>query len=102
MSKIYVVSYDFKYFKDRYYSLFEELKRFPAWWHFLDGTWLISTDLDAQALFQKLRPHLDEEANLLVVEAGEEFAGWLPKKAWEWINLHRRRAASKDALSARG
>lgn len=102
MTKIYVISFDFYRPIECYLSLFRELTRFPEWWHFLEDTWLLSTDLDAKGILQKLRPHIDEESNLLIVEAGEDFAGWLPKKAWAWIREHRGQAASKDALSAHG
>jgi len=98
MTKIYVITYDFYRPMDCYLSLFRELTLFPKWWHFLADTWLVATDLDAKGILEKLRPHIDDESNLLIVEAGEDFAGWLPKKAWDWIRLHRSRATSKAPL----
>lgn len=100
MSKTYMVSYDFEGPTERYQELFDALPGFPAWWHFLDRTWLIATDLDARGLYQQLRPYIDDEANLLIMEVGNDWAGWLPKKALEWIQEHCPRAESKDAIGA--
>ncbi|MCI0700377.1 MAG: hypothetical protein L0241_04785 [Planctomycetia bacterium] len=82
--KLYIVTYDFAD-PDRDADFFEELTTFSDWWHFLMDTWLIATDLTAAEVFAKLRPHLDQQVNILVLEAGRDFAGYLPKKAWPWI-----------------
>ena len=97
MNKIYVVSYDFKGSPAAYPAFFEELKCFPAWCHYLDGTWLVATDLSSKAIFNRLRPHLDENVNVLILEAAGDFSGWLPKKAWEWIQQH---TAERTAVKA--
>ncbi len=89
MKKIYVISYDFNGPSERYQSLFDELTEFENWWHFMFGTWLVATDLNAQGIYQKLRPHLDDKINLLVLEAGNDASGTLPKIAWDWIKEHR-------------
>lgn len=88
MKKVYCVTYDYKGPSARYQPLFDELKRFPGWWHYLDRTWLIPSDKNAAAIYERLKPHLDADINLLIIEVGRDRQGWLPKKAWEWIRKH--------------
>lgn len=96
MSKIYVVSYDFKEPTTRLLQEFtSELKKFGAWWHFIDGTWLIKSELDAKGIYARLKPHIDNDVNLLILEAGTDAAGLLPRKAWDWI---RQRMTEQSAL----
>lgn len=56
------------------------------WWHFIEQTCLVSTYLDANAFAQKLLPHVETTDSVLVVEVKpNEFQGWLPKSAWDWL-----------------
>ena len=83
--KLFVVSYDLRKTDKDYSSLFEEMKNCKAWWHYLKSTWLIYTNETASEIFKRLHPHLDKIDNLLIIEAGKERQGWLPKEAWTWI-----------------
>src|SRR6266702_4411987 len=100
MTKIYVVSYAFKDSVEQHLSFFDELKSFEAWWHFIDGTWLVVSDLTAKEISSKLRPHITDSDNLLVLEAGTDCSGWLPVEAWLWINTQRKTIAAQAASSA--
>ena len=83
--RVYIVSYELGKNKS-HIGLFEQLKASPAWWHYLDSIWLIATQGNAKQLYNRLKPHLDEvEDSILVIEAGADLYGWLPKDAWEWI-----------------
>ena len=82
---VYVVSYDlWKPGKD-YKGLSDELQRSPGWWHYLDSTWLIVTSESADQLYNRLRVNLDANDSILIVQAGTDVQGWLPKDAWTWI-----------------
>ena len=84
--KVYIVSYQLGS-KKSHVGLFEQLEASPAWWHYLDSTWLIATQENANQLYRRLKPHLDKPGdNILVIQAGADRQGWLPKKAWEWID----------------
>ena len=39
----------------------------------------------AHDLFQQLKPFLRQGDRVLVTDMAEEYAGWLPRKAWSWI-----------------
>lgn len=83
---VYLVTYDLTKPERDYEGLYEELKKFPKWWHYLESSWLIYTGSDnAQAICDRLKPHIDDDDNLLIIEVGKDRQGWLPKKAWNWI-----------------
>ena len=83
---VYVVSYDLRKPGQDYKGLFDELQTSPGWWHYLESTWLIATSESANELYNHLRKYLDRDDSILVIQAGIDRQGWLPKKAWEWID----------------
>lgn len=87
MSKIYLISYDFKnptsVEQEDFYA---QLKKFGAWWHFIEGTWLVATELNAKAIYERLQQYLNDDVNLFIADLGSDVSGWLPKKAWDWID----------------
>ncbi|GAA4168017.1 SinR family protein [Sphingobacterium ginsenosidimutans] len=88
MSKVYVVSYDLNKSGQDYEGLYGELKKSPAYWHYLDSTWLIYTSESANELYDRIGGHIDRNDLALVIEVRRNYQGWLPEKAWEWIRQH--------------
>ena len=86
MKNTYLVSYDLKKPDRNYQGLFGVLMKFSGWWHFLESTWLIKTEEDANSIFEKLKPHIDQDDSLLIIMVHNDYQGQLPKKAWDWIN----------------
>lgn len=82
--RVYIVSYELRK-KKNYTGLHEQLKASEGWWHYLDSTWLIATQEDANQLYNRLAPHLDREDSILIIQAATDMQGWLPKEAWDWI-----------------
>ena len=82
---VYVVSYDLRKPGRDYKGLSEALQSSPGWWHYLESTWLIVTSESAGELYNRLVPHLDKGDSILVIQAGSDRQGWLPKDAWNWI-----------------
>ena len=94
---VYLVSYDLVSNRNRsvirvtkprgaaVHPFFQELENSRSWWHYLDNTWLISTDETLKELDRRLRQHLDPTDKLLMVKLHGEYAGTLPEEAWEWI-----------------
>lgn len=83
---IYAVNYDLKRPGRDYAGLYLAIKACGTWWHYLESCWLIDTRLDAQTIFARLRPHLDENDRALVIRIGPDRQGCLPKEAWDWID----------------
>jgi len=82
---VYIVSYDLRKLGRDYKGLFDELEVSPSWWHYLESTWLIATSESANELYDRLRVYLDHGDSILIIQAGTQMQGWLPKEAWEWI-----------------
>lgn len=83
--KTYVVSYELRK-KKNYIGLYEQLKASSGWWHYIDSTWLVATEESANELYNRLKPHLDQEDSILIIQAATDMQGWLPKDAWKWIH----------------
>lgn len=91
--RVYAVSYDLNKPGQDYSSLIAELEASPGWWHYLKSTWLIATNESVQQLAGRLLQRIDKDDSLLVIEVLNNKAGWLPQKAWDWINRQLRMAA---------
>ncbi|TET47793.1 hypothetical protein E3J62_00360 [candidate division TA06 bacterium] len=84
--KVLLVCYDLKAPHRNYAGLYKELEKAWAWWHYLGSCWLIRTKLSPEQWFKNLSPHMDQNDFMLVIEVKRDYHGWLPKKAWKWIN----------------
>ncbi len=89
---VYSINYDLRAPGRDYKLLYEKIKGLGVWWHYLESTWLVKTNLSAQGIAEILHPAIDKNDNLLVIEVGNDHAGWLDKKAWEWIRIHTQAA----------
>ena len=86
---ILLVTYNLTEPSASYGDLFDVLKSQNSWWHYLPSTWLVDTDLDAEMLYEKLKPYLRSGDHILITKLNSsERQGWLPKKAWAWIKRH--------------
>ena len=87
---IYLVTYDLKQPDKDYEPLYEAIKKCgSSWWHYLESTWIVSTDISVDECVKRLRQAMDDNDYLLVVEITQQpRQGWLPSKAWDWIKQH--------------
>lgn len=94
---ILVVTYDLKGLDKSYSDFYDTLKKQGGWWHYLKSTWLLSTDKNPQQVFEELRPHLYLESGdrIFIASIEDNYYGWLPKDAWEWINKHKKQLSRK-------
>jgi len=86
----YLITYDLKNKSIRdYQSLFIAIKSLGSWWHYLDSTWIIKTNLNSQQIWNMLSKHLLTNDHILVVKIdGSDKWGWLPQDAWSWLNSY--------------
>lgn len=84
--RAFLVSYDLKVPGRDYSGLYGAIRLSGRWWHYLDSTWIIVTTESAQQISQRLKPHIDNNDYILIIEVVNNIGGWLPKDAWEWIN----------------
>ena len=91
---IYSINYDLNKPGQNYEELYKAIKSLGAWWHHLDSTWLVDTNLSANEIWAQLKPHTDKNDNVLVVGLTRDYAGWLPQKAWDWIDTRSAKMAA--------
>ena len=75
---IYVISYDLNRPSQDYKNLHDAIKVCGNWWHCLDSTWLLSTQMTAIDIAKKLGAQMDQNDKLLVtpVASGSAWAGF--------------------------
>lgn len=82
---ILLISYDLNKPGQDYKSLYSEIKTAGTWWHHLDSTWLVDTNLTPKVWQANLVKHMDQNDSLLVIEVCKNYQGWLPDTAWKWL-----------------
>lgn len=87
---IHMISYDLKGPANSYERLYETIKSYGTWWHYLESTWIVRTCENPQEVYQKLQPALRPEDSLIIFNVTDSgYYGILPPKAWEWIKTNR-------------
>ena len=85
---LYLVTYDLNKPGQKYAKLYETIKALGSWWHNLDSTWLVDSDLTAAQIRDRVRAVVDATDHLLVVRFSADWASFLPTKANSWIESH--------------
>ncbi|AWX56922.1 hypothetical protein AB432_018535 [Brevibacillus brevis] len=86
---VYLITYDLNKSGQNYDKLYEQIKSCGAWWHYLDSTWLVDSTLNATQIRDRMKNAMDDNDFCLVIKlTNENYQGWLPKKAWNWIHEH--------------
>lgn len=85
---VYFITYDLNKTGKNYEGVFQAIKDASTYWcHYWGSSWLIKSDLkSADDVFQKIKPHLDDDDRCLVIEVKNNVQGWLTKNQWETIN----------------
>jgi len=74
--------------KEQYADLYKELTKANFWWHYLESTWLVATDMSPADWYSKLLSSITQNDRLLIIEVKPNYYGWLSKEAWDWIKAH--------------
>ena len=86
-----LITYDLKVPGRDYKSLYEAIKGASGWWHYLESTWVVSTQESQQVWVDRLNGLIDNNDRLLVVDiTGRSGNGWLPQDAWQWLANHNK------------
>ncbi|MDU5083010.1 hypothetical protein [uncultured Tissierella sp.] len=84
----YLISCNLKNKDKNYENLYGKIKESSydnAWWHYLDSTWIIKSDLSLSEITSNLTSTIDKNDCLLVIEVKNTYNGWLPKDAWDYL-----------------
>jgi hypothetical protein len=86
--KSYLIGYDLNRPRgpDDYPDLIKAIKVFGTWWHNLDSTWIVRSDLTAVEIRDQLSPLIDSGDELLVATLSGE-AAWIGfnNKGSDWL-----------------
>lgn len=89
MSKTFLITYDLRKPGQSYSELYEVIKNVGEWQHPLESTWTVrvnSNYTSAQDIYKILRPKIDDNDSLFIVEiTKQDRQGWLTKTFWEWL-----------------
>lgn len=85
MRNAFCISYDLKGDDGDYTGLYEVLKSSMHWWHYLQSTWMVVVNVNADVLWNRLEPHVKKGDRILIIGVNGESQGLLPTKAWDWI-----------------
>ena len=86
--KTLLVGYDLNRPESDYPGLIDSLKQAgSAWWHHLDSTWLIKTDRSPSSLREELKPYLDADDELLVIDVTGRARSWqgFNRRGSDWL-----------------
>lgn len=86
---VFAIMLDINPSKKDYSRLYEKIKSFGAWMHYIDSVWFVSvpSNTKTEDLYDQLIPYINgEEDYVLVAEFKGNYYGWLPRKAWDWIH----------------
>jgi len=62
-----LITYDLNRPGQNYNDLFEAIKAIGTWWHCLDSTWIVKSNLTAVQIRDSLSTKIDKNDSLLVV-----------------------------------
>lgn len=90
----YLIMYDLNKevqgYSDANKKLTDRIKEiFPTWWHHLDSTWIVVTELDHKEIRDNLQRYIDEDDELLVVlSSGVGAWSGFSEKGSKWLKDH--------------
>jgi hypothetical protein len=87
--KSYLIGYDLNKPAQDYPDLIAAIKKIGLWWHSLDSTWIVKSDLTAAQICRRLGVYIDPDDELLVVALTGE-ATWVGfnEKSSAWLDEH--------------
>lgn len=87
---VYFITYDLNKTGKDYEGVYQAIKDASEYWcHYWDSSWLIKSELkSADDVFQKIKPHLDDNDRCFVIEVKNNKQGWLTEKQWDFINTN--------------
>ncbi len=85
--KTYIIGYDLNKAGQNYDELINKIKStFNLWWHHLDSTWIVKSNLTAVQIRDTLKQFIDSNDELLVASlSGESAWTGFNEKGSQWL-----------------
>lgn len=85
-----LIGYDLNKAGQDYGNLIDKIKSLGAWWHHLDSTWLVRTSRTPVEVRDALKPHIDANDELLVIDVTGRARAWTGFNASGGTWLHEK------------
>lgn len=83
---VYMITYDLNSEGQNYDDVIDAIKdSSDSWCTYWKSSFLIKSSLSVQEVVDNISPHLDGNDSLIVIEAQNNYQGWLNKKQWNFI-----------------
>ena len=85
---VYMITYDLNSTGQRYNELINAIKKTAngCWCTFWKSSYLIQSPLSPSQITDRLKPYLDSNDRLLVIEVKRNYQGWLTDDERSYIN----------------
>jgi hypothetical protein len=87
---VYLISYDLNKSDKNYDGVYTAIKESSingsTWWHYLDSTWIIKSNLTVNQVSSQIQTQIDANDSFIVIEVINNKQGWLSKEAWDYLN----------------
>lgn len=60
------------------------------WWHYIDETYLVVSNLDINILYNAIFPGVPQRYLLIIEVNPDNSQGWLPPNAWAWLEKYKK------------
>jgi hypothetical protein len=85
---VYMITYDLNSTGQRYSELISAIKGASngRWCTYWKSSYLIQSPLSPSQIADRLKPYLDSNDRLIVIEVKRNYEGWLTDDEWSYIN----------------
>lgn len=85
---VYMITYDLNSTGQRYNELISAIKEASngRWCTYWKSSYLIQSPLSPSQIADRLKPYLDSNDRLIVIEVKRNYEGWLTDDEWSYIN----------------
>ena len=85
---VYMITYDLNSTGQRYNELISAIKKASngCWCTYWKSSYLIKSSLGPSQITDRLKPYLDSNDRLIVIEVKNNYQGLLAKDEWSYIN----------------
>ena len=83
----YLITYDLNKTGQDYDKVIQAIKDSSTgvWCSFWKSSYLIRSNLTANAIVDNIKPYLDTNDKLIVMEVTKKYQGWLTESEWKYI-----------------
>lgn len=82
----YMITYDLNSTGQKYDEVIKAIKDCSSYWcTYWKSSYLIKSSLTPNQITDKIKPYLDDNDRMIVIEVKNNYQGWLSKEQWDYI-----------------